>query len=592
MVLSNDQIRERIKNPVNRIAIEDAVDHEDRIKLHTKAVHKLEKAPKSFNKFLEWVNNGIKLPIDKQEAFKGMCRFPLPTASLSNSIFEEYEKIFTAQDSYRDYQLLSDTFKEEFKEYVESVINVHGYFKGPGFKSYKKQPNCIFIIDLPAAQTTPRPQPYFYKVPISQVHDISIEKMNDNKERIGFIAFTTGNNRMVVIDDAAYYVYIKTKEGEDWTLQFFSNHNIGYTPAVFFCQEHVYDEDDNNPITRKTMISDSIGNFDWLLFYKIAERMYETYGPFPITTVPSFTCEYADAKTNNRCKQGIVAYIKDDGSSGYYDCPVCKKNNMVGPGTIFERAVPRTKDDAVLTKAVETTPADVDSLKYITEKIDFLEWEIYADCVGSDDDMVTKEAVNEDQVQNSVEGKRNVLMRVKKDFEQVEKFIIDTMGRLMYGDYYVGSTINYGEQFLLYTAEDVTYQFTEFKKAGLPNFLVSQKKQLLIQTEYKNNPYQQQRAVLLNLLEPWPDLSPNECKTYLLDQKFPDKFLLKLNFANFVSNFELANGDIVQWGSAISLEQKVNRLNQIFITYGKEESKSAVRIEPAGPATGQPAGTK
>jgi hypothetical protein len=412
--------------------------------------------------------------------------------------------------------------------------------------------------------------------------------MTDNKERIGYIIFKTGELRIVAIDDSAYRVYTKQNAGDEWMLQTEAAHLLGYTPASFFASEHMYDEEDQNAITRKVMISDSIGNMDWLLFYKIAERMYETYGPFPITTVPSFTCEYIDAKTNNKCRQGIVAYIKDDGSSGYYDCPVCKKNNMIGPGTIFERSVPRSKDDAVLTKAVETTPADVESLKYITEKIDYLEWEIYADCVGSDDDMVTKEAVNEDQVQNSVEGKRNVLMRVKKDFEQIEKFIIDTMGKLMYGDYYVECTINYGEQFLLYTAEDITVQFSEFKKAGLPTFLVSQKKQLLIQTEYKNNPYQQQRALLLNLLEPWPDLAPMECKTYLLDQKFPDKFLLKLNFANFVSNFELANGDIVNWASALSLEQKVKRLTEIFKSYGDQEAKSAVRIEPAD--TSIPAG--
>jgi hypothetical protein len=42
----------------------------------------------------------------------------------------------------------------------------------------------------------------------------------------------------------------------------------------------------------------------------------------------------------------------------------------------------------------------------------------------------------------------------------------------MYGEYYITCTVNYGDQVLCYTAaEDVTNQYINSKKAGLPLYL-------------------------------------------------------------------------------------------------------------------------
>jgi hypothetical protein len=114
------------------------------------------------------VRTDIGLPADKYRAFEGMCQFPLPTTSLCNSIFDEYEKIFSAQDSFFDVELLDDTMKAEFKAYLDQK-EVRHYFRTTAFKAYKKQPACLFVVDLPSIQTGLRPEPYFYKVPICEV---------------------------------------------------------------------------------------------------------------------------------------------------------------------------------------------------------------------------------------------------------------------------------------------------------------------------------------------------------------------------------------------------------------------------------------
>jgi hypothetical protein len=581
MELSVEQIKERIKNPVNRQPIQDAKDHEDRIKLHTKAVDKKEKASAYFPRFLNWVKTGVKLPADKCDAFEGMCQFPLLTTATCNSIFEEYQKIFEAQDHYFDVELLDDSLKAEFKDYLKR-IHVHNFFKTQGFDDYKTQPAVIYVVDLPAVQTTDRPQPYINEVAISQVIDIGAEKTVDNKDRIGYLIYKVSDMRVVAIDDFSYRLLEKQKEGEDHMVIVDSRHNLGYTPATFLVQNALYKKEDKSPVARKVMLSNSLFDLDWLLFYMVAERMYETYGPFPITTVPETHCNYTD-KLGNTCDGGFIPSTKPDGTPWHYECPVCAKNNLVGPGTIFTKPIPRSKEDPTLEKPVEITPADVPSLEYITTKIEKLKAELKKNNVGGSDETVTKEAVNEKQVQTTVEGKRNVLCLVKTDFECAEKFIVDTMGRLMYGDYYVNCTVNYGEQFLLFTATDLIEQYANEKKAGLPNYLVNQTKELLTQTKYKNNPYQRQRAETLKQLEPWPDKSDTECIAIQYHLIFPEKFLLKTDFANFVSKFERANGDIVQWGSALSLDKKIERLTEILLKYATTEQQSAKPLpEPAG----------
>jgi hypothetical protein len=582
MVLSIQQSQELLKNPANKAAVLEALQHEERIKLHTKAVDKRSKASAYFKTFLKWVKDEIKLPADKFAAFEGMCLFPLPTTSFCGSIFDEYKKVFTSQDAYRDYSLLDDSFKTEFKLYIEEEINVKGYFQDKGLEDLKENQNCVYVVDLPSSQSTPRPQPYFYKIPISAVVDLGVTRTLNNHYKISYLAFQRGK-LFTVIDDEKYMVFEKGRKGDvinaednfDYSLITIAFHNLGFVPACFLSLANLYSEEDGNLIAKKNPLSPTAGDLDWLLFFKIARRCFQTYGPFPIMTIPSSKCNFEDAE-GMKCSSGMVPYRTQREGLSCYPCPACNKSSVVGPGTIFKRSVPQFQGDPKLDPAaVEITAVPVDSLAQIDKIVDDLEWDMYENAVGASDQEPTKEAINEKQVEKSVQGKKNVLLDLKKHFEHAERFIIDTMGKFMYGDYYMGCTINYGEQFLLYSASDVVDQFIGYKKAGLPLYLVAEKKELLIQTEYKNNPYAKQRADLMNLLEPWPDLSPNECMGFQLNRIFPEKFGLKIDFAKFISKFELANGDIVQWGTLLTLEQKIIRLNLILTDYVRQEYKTA-----------------
>jgi hypothetical protein len=584
MELSLNQVRERLEKPTYAKAIREAVEHEDRIKLHAKTVDKAELASSYYPKFLQWVANGVKLQSDKFEVFKAMCAFPLSTNSLCNSIYDEYERIFSATDAVTEVTFADNTMKQEFESYLTRIA-LREYFKTDGFKAYQTQPASIYVVDMPAVQTSTRPEPYFYRVGISAVVDIATSRQATYKtDKIEYVIFKTEDDTYIAVDDYRYRVLKKIKTAQPGEVQYMlvseAAHNLGYCPASFMIHDPLYDAEDRSPIARRAPISAVAGDLDWLLFYKVGERMYETYGVFPIMTVPETNCSFVDAATGNPCTSGYVSVVREDGSPSYYACPACKENSLVGAGTVFTKPVPKTKDQPELTKPVEITPPDIPSLDYVTKKIDYLEWEIFESCIGSNDDQVTAEAINEKQVQSNVEGKRNVLMRVKRDFELTEEFLIDTMGRLMYGPYYSGCNVNYGEDFLLYTEQDIVKQYDVTKKSGLPIFLLAEKKQLLISSTTRNNTYQAQRMKILDLLEPWTELSLSECMTFQLNVMYPDKFLLKSDFAKFVSKFELENGDIVEWGKAISFDTKIKNISDKLIEYARTETSKAVKPEP------------
>ena len=579
-MLSLQQVKELIRIPQNLESLRDARLHENRIKLHTKAVDSKDKASPYFTEFLHWVSDGIRLPAYKMEVFRSMCQFPLATTSLCNSIFDEYEKIFTAQDAYFDVELTDGTLKVEYSEYLQE-INIKNYFKTVVFRAFQKEPNCVFVIDLPNVQVGQRPRPYFYKVAVDDIVDMGIVKTFNGTEQIGYLIYQSGD-LFICIDANSYRVLRKLDTNDmqgriEFELVSESFHGLGYTPAKMLPSASLYS--DESPIARKTQMSDVLGDLDWLLFFKIAKRMYETYGPFPIFTIPESDCDYKEGE--NSCQSGFVSYMKADGTFSSKSCPACSQTSLVGPGSIFTKPTP-SAEVPVLGEAVEITAPHIPSLDFISKEIDTLEWEIYANCVGSADETVTKEAVNAKQVQVTVEGKRNVFLRIKRDFEETQKFFVDTMGRLMYGDYYVNSVNNYGEQFLLYTSKDIAEQLRVFKEVGAPSYMINQKLKELTQAEFKNNPYEQKRSELLRMLEPFSNLSLEECLKYFLQDKYPDRFLLKLDFTKFITKFELVNGDIVGWGTMISIDTKIERLTKILLNYVTEQIRQQVVIPITG----------
>jgi len=601
MIATAQQIQDRLKTPINNNAVLDAINHENRIRFHAEAVHDKAKASPYYWLFLQWVKDGIKLPADKYSAFVEMCNAPFATNASVSTIHDEYEKIFSANDSYFNVALTDEELTQDALEYIGRNIKLHELFKTEIFETYKSRPNTLLVIDLPSEQVTPWPEPFIKQIPIGAVRDIEVERNSDGTDRVGFLIYRTTDKvfeidgrrasaaRYVVLDDASYQVWYEstgsTNTLDRYILESYAAHQLEYTPATFIPNDKLY-KFDENPVARKVPLSRSLFDLDWLLWYITAKRCFETFGVFPIITRPKV--DEGTACTNVECVNGWIEHkIYDASGATLLDiqdvpCPTCAANKMkqtslVGPGTVFNQRVPVEGDTGKwINEVVAFTVPPVETLEYVAAEIDRLEWKIYEDNVGDNNEMLTKQAVNEDQVRNSTKGKENLFLKIAKDFERAEKFCAETICKLRYGvNFFVSCELSYGQQFLLYTIADLQQMYRDFKSAGLPMHMIGQKRELLAQTEHKNNPYQRERTRILDRLEPFIDLSVSECITLQYHLMFPEDFDLKVNFITLLQDFEDANGDIVDWGAELDFRTKIFKLKNLL----KEDAKKFKRAQ-------------
>ena len=93
----------------------------------------------------------------------------------------------------------------------------------------------------------------------------------------------------------------------------------------------------------------------------------------------------------------------------------------------------------------------------------------------------------------------------------------------------------------------------------------------IIQTEYRNDPMQLRRMLILSELEPYRHLSRAEATDLFKANIISEEDLrIKLNFPNFVRRFERENMNILEFGSELPYERKIAIITEEFRKYASE----------------------
>ena len=95
--------------------------------------------------------------------------------------------------------------------------------------------------------------------------------------------------------------------------------------------------------------------------------------------------------------------------------------------------------------------------------------------------------------------------------------------------------------------------------------------QQIIETEYRHNPQQMQRMIILGDLEPYRHLTRAEVQA-LYDKNLItiEELLIKLNFADFVRRFERENMNIITFGENIDYDTKIDTIKERLTEYARE----------------------
>ena len=155
----------------------------------------------------------------------------------------------------------------------------------------------------------------------------------------------------------------------------------------------------------------------------------------------------------------------------------------------------------------------------------------------------------------------------------------ETCCRIRYGRYFISAKIDYGTEFFLYSPDELRVQYDSAKKAGAPESELDMMQNRILETEYRNDPVQLRRMLLLSDLEPMRHMSRTEVTDLFSKNLISEQELrIKLNFPNFVRRFERENMNILDFGSNIPYKRKIEIITAEFRKYADEQKPATANV--------------
>lgn len=564
MGLRTRDIRKRIAEPRNRATISRAIFQQNRLRFHVQtAVTPYVTQP--ITDFLAFVSNLI--PHDKFKIFKTMFRYPVKTNEITGICFDKLSRIFDGRNPAFNYQFTNTEQRDDWEDYRQNRLGEPLVWSTKGWEYFKTEINSVLVVDVPAEQREELPEPYFYWLPIASV--ISYEADPDTGV-MRWIIFRQDGNRIAVIDDESYRVF-RNDHDNIGELLIENRHSLGYCPARFFWNEPLSLAD---PDVKASPLSKELESLDWYLFFHLSKRQLDLFGSYPIYSGYEKDCDYSNEENGDYCDGGYLkdrqGHYKLDASGLLMRCPKCGDKRIVGAGTFVEVPVPSDKVPD-MRNPVQILTVDRNSLDYNVAEEGRLRTEIITAVVGTNEEITTRDALNEQQIRANFESQSTVLNRVKKGFEEAQQFVDETVCRLRYGSEFISAKINLGTEFYLLDPTQLRERYRTAKESGASEAELDALQQQIVETEYRNDPTQRQRMLLLAELEPYRHLTRAEATDlYSKGMITEDDLRIKLDFANFVRRFERENTNILEFGSAIPFARKIEIITDKFKEYARE----------------------
>lgn len=594
MALSYEEIRKRVTKRTNKQEIDLALLHQNRLRFHvqTEANTPAVLAPltnvkerqgkwgiasfgvmQALYDFLAFVENI--LPHDKFKTFENLFRFPVATNNITSVCYDKLSRIFEGRDPVYQYRFTSPEYAADWEEYRTKVLREQEVWKTKGWEYFKTEINSVLICDLPQeqAKNDRLPRPYFYWLPIRDV--VAFDAHNDGQ--MEWIAFRQDNNTLAVVDDESYRIFNYDK-GVIGGLIEEHKHDVGYCPAHFFWSEPMSLD---YPNVKMSPITKVLGALDWWLFFHISKNHLDLYGSYPVYTGYEQNCDYHNDNTGDYCNGGFLYDAKGvqkiDMAGLPVKCPKCGDKRIVGAGSFIEIPVP-IEGQPDLRNPVTMLSVDRSSLDYNVDEEERLKNDIITTVVGTNEQITTRDALNEQQIKANFESQSTVLNRIKTGFEEAQQWVESTICRLRYGNAFIACGINYGTEFYLSTANELRERYKAAKEAGASESELDALYAKVIETEYRNNPQMRQRLAILADLEPYPHYTVDEViELQTKGVATQEDVILKLNFVEYIRRFERENMNITQFGENIAYDAKIKAISDRLQEYVSEE---IVKLNP------------
>lgn len=578
MGLSIEQIQKEIKENRKGQILSKAKAHQNRIKFHAET----RVSPYFSQPLTDFLSNVASLiPDDKFRIFKILFRFPLKTNEVTSIAFDKLFRVYDGRDPKYNYQFRNTQQRDDWEWYRQEVLHEPEIWRSVGWEHLKTEINSVLVVDLPLEQKGNLPEPYFYWLRIKDVLTFEADPIT---AQMHWLIFFQGPDKVAVIDDETYRIFPYEKGTIAGEPIIEHPHGLGYCPARFFWDKPIsLDEPDikQSPITKQ------LESLDWYLFFHISKRHLDTYAGYPIYSGYAIDCDFHNDETGDYCDGG---FLKDKHDHWKYDanglvrCPLCSSKRISGAGSFVEVPIPG-EGQPDLHDPVKITTVDRHSLQYNVDEEERLKNAIIDGTVGVDSPVLTSQAVNEKQVSASYDSKTTVLKGIKESLEHAEKFVDETICRLRYGNDFISANISLGTDFYLMSPADLRSLYNTAKNSGASESELDSLQKQIIETEYRDNPLELQRMLILNELEPYRHIGRQEALTLYEKNIMPGEDLrIKMNFPDYIRRFERENTNVIEFGSAIPFDKKIARIREELNKYAQEEeAKISSVTEPKTP---------
>jgi len=543
MGLKLDEIKQRIKQPLHKERINDAVFFEDRLKLHLQSTVEKPLNNQAYIRFLQFVE-ALLSNKRKYELFQELLKNPVDTIDFGCSMFEQFKKVFKTSNPKKKITLKDVELEGDYSNYIKRWDR---FWSTKGFEQFKTDICSFVVIDLP--EESVEIDPYFYFVNINRVVDASV----DDNANVDWIIYRLTENTYQYIDYEKYCIIVdndgKLTKGKEVI------HNFGFTPVRQFWTSNL----NKNNFVKNSPIADSLGKMDHLLMAETAKENAQVYAKFPIVWMYEEQDNYDQYSRVENINQDLVnsdgEYIEPgvyDGVnretsftpksysasiSNYNEKRGQKKLRLMGDVAIKPRVDSENPD---IGDPVGFVGADVPSLEFINEDIDARKAEIWQNVTGSPKLAEVNQAINEKQVHSQFEAAENKLIEIKLNFELIEKWVLTSCARIKYGDDNVISVVvDYGDRFFLKTFNQLEQELREAKESGMPESYQLDIMEQIIETKYQNDSDAMFRNKIMLHLEPYPTHSLMEVFELQKAGALPmTDFILKREFNSLLKRFE------------------------------------------------------
>lgn len=555
----------------------------------------------SFRRFAKMVE-GL-LSDEKYRMFMSLLRFPLPSTAVASVVFDRLSRIFEGRNPAINYQFKTTEYADNWEWYRQDVLGEPDVWKTRGWDYFKTEPNSVLVVDLPSDGRTDERglvMPYFYWVTIDNILDYG----TDDEGNITYLVYRNEDTGMVyACDDTFYRAYSwDTESNSLGALVVENEHGLGYCPAMFFISQPV---SISEPDVKESPITKALSELDWYNFYATSKKHLDLYASYPIYYGYEPDCSYTrDLRDGHseHCQNGVLVnelgehIVAEDGK--FKPCPVCSRHRTAGAGSYIEVPLPSEGDIDIGDHPVGMLSVDRGALEYNSDELARKKKEIISICVGVDADTTLSEfSVSDKQVDANYESQSTILIRVKKTFESAQKFVDDTICRLRYRDGFVSSSINYGTEFYTLSTSELRERLKKAVESGASESDLAALRRQIVETEYRTNPLQMQRMLILLDIEPLLGMNRTQaidaCNKGYIDE---DECKLKVNFESLVKRFERECGNIIEFGeeadayvrnvngttikSSMPYDVKIETIKNKLIEYVKE-----IRVRPTDTRT-------